>query len=265
MAETRGSMAQIAEAIRLLRALPEQCKVNNFNAVNEEMLKVCSCFFFVVVVFISLKKKDFNNRAVYSRYLVKLRQDLLLTQDQLRIHRDRVLRSKQLYHQYYKTMQINNFIEKRETEIVSFVERFNDTDMLDERAAFTRRFLQQSMDALTLHKIWKNASPEERTEANLVMEKYFMCRIYSSAFNPNGVLDREKDLLFSKHIGEINKFITLEHETLQINPRFRSQAPWPLAQRALLKINVYKGPGDKLQCIVECCQTIMSKELFFFF
>lgn len=34
--------------------------------------------------------------------------------------------------------------------------------------------------------------------------------------------------------------------------------PWPTAQRALLRMNAYKTPADKLNCIVECCTTLME-------
>lgn len=88
---------------------------------------------------------------------------------------------------------------------------------------------------------------------------------WNSAFFPNGDLDREKDLLFESHITEICKFITMDHEAIQINAKYRSQAPWTPAQRELQKINVYKSPGDKLDCIVRSCKTIMSKHSLHFF
>lgn len=34
--------------------------------------------------------------------------------------------------------------------------------------------------------------------------------------------------------------------------------PWPAAQQALLRMNAYKTPADKLQCIVQCCTTLME-------
>lgn len=34
--------------------------------------------------------------------------------------------------------------------------------------------------------------------------------------------------------------------------------PWPAAQKALLRMNAYKSPGDKLDCIVQCCSTLMD-------
>jgi len=50
----------------------------------------------------------------------------------------------------------------------------------------------------------------------------------------------------------------MDHEAIQINPKFRSQAPWTLGQKELKKINIYKSPGDKLNCIVQASKIIMS-------
>jgi len=55
-------------------------------------------------------------------------------------------------------------------------------------------------------------------------------------------------------------FITVDHEAIQISQRYRSQAPWTLAQSELKKINVYKSPSDKLDCIMRTCRIIMSKK-----
>lgn len=238
--ELREPVAQIGEVNRLLRLLPDSYKHSNFAALYDEILQ------------------EFKKRAPYITYLVKVRQDLSITYEFLQRHRDMVLRTKNLYVQYYKTAQIHNFIEKRENEIVKFVEQFASTELLDEKANLVKQFLQQSMEALSLDPVWKNASPEGKTEANLLMEKDFMCRIYQNAFYPNGDLDKERDTLFDSHIVEICKFITMDHEAIQINPKYRSQAPWTLAQKELMKINVYKAPGDKLNCIVQACKTIMN-------
>lgn len=40
------------------------------------------------------------------------------------------------------------------------------------------QFLQKSLDILNIDQFWKKASAEEKNEANLLMEKDFMCRIY---------------------------------------------------------------------------------------
>ena len=103
MLDRRSWEAQIGELIRLVASLPEALKHNNFQALHDEMLQ------------------DYRARAPYARYLVRLRQDLLVAQDQIVGQRERLQRSNQLYFQYHKTVQINSFVEKRENEIVAYV------------------------------------------------------------------------------------------------------------------------------------------------
>ena len=102
MLDHRSWEAQIGEIIRLVASLPDALKQNNFQAVHDDMLQ------------------DYRTRAPYVRYLTRLRQDLLVAQDQLVQQRDRLQRANQLYFQYHKTVQINSFVEKRENEIVAY-------------------------------------------------------------------------------------------------------------------------------------------------
>lgn len=66
-------------------------------------------------------QQDFKKRAPYITYLVKLRQDLSMTHDHLLKQKEAVLRTKALYLQYYKSVRIHNYIEKKEADIVKSV------------------------------------------------------------------------------------------------------------------------------------------------
>jgi len=94
--------AQLGETIRLLASLPEALKVNNFQVLYDDMIA------------------DYRARAPYARYLIKLRQDLLIAYDQLLHQKERVQRINALYFMYHKTVQINSFVEKRENEIIAY-------------------------------------------------------------------------------------------------------------------------------------------------
>ena len=158
--EVRDAVTQIGEAVRLLKVIPDPFKQGNFAQVHEEMMQ------------------EFGKRNPYITYLVKVRQDLALTLDHLEKQRDNVLRTKTMYIQYYKAMRIHNHIEKKETDIVKFVESFNGIQMLDEKAGLVNQFLSKSMEVFSSDPFWKRASAEEKQEANTMMEKDFMCRIY---------------------------------------------------------------------------------------
>jgi len=47
--------------------------------------------------------------------------------------------------------------------------------------------------------------------------------------------DQHNDSVFSAHVAQVSKEITLDHPSIQINAKFRSQAPWPLAQKGASK------------------------------
>ena len=94
--------AQLGETIRLLASLPEALKVNNFQVLYDDMIA------------------DYRARAPYARYLIKLRQDLLIAYDQLLHQKERIQRINALYFMYHKTVQINSFVEKRENEIIAY-------------------------------------------------------------------------------------------------------------------------------------------------
>merc|ERR1711933_485215 len=101
------------------------------------------------------------------------------------------------------------------------------------------------------------ASPEAKQEAVMLMEKHLICRIYWSIFHPNGGMDHQKDHVFHTHIQDTCKTFSMEHDSIQINPKLKLQAPWTLAQKELIQINAYKAPGDKMNCVSKCCKTIM--------
>jgi hypothetical protein len=54
--------------------------------------------------------------------------------------------------------------------------------------------------------------------------------------------------LLHQHIGEHLQHIDADHQSIQISKECRSEMPWPAAQKALLRMNAYKSPADKLAC-----------------
>ena len=60
------------------------------------------------------------------------------------------------------------------------------------------------------------------------------------------------------HIDHLCRVVTADHDLLQINPKYRAQGPWVPAQRELQKINAYKTPVDKLECIVRVWKIILG-------
>ena len=59
--------------------------------------------------------------------------------------------------------------------------------------------------------------------------------------------------VFREHIRQDLANLSASHELIQISPKFLKSAPWPVAQKALLRMSAFKSPLDKLNCIVEVC------------
>ena len=97
---------------------------------------------------------------------------------------------------------------------------------------------------------WAEASPEELEDSRLQMEKRFLTHIYNFVFFPHE-LSHMNDQLFQAHIRDDLSHLSADHECLQIQEHCRAEMPWPTAQKALLRMNSYKTPSDKLKSIVE--------------
>jgi hypothetical protein len=51
----------------------------------------------------------------------------------------------------------------------------------------------------------------------------------------------------------------LQPEALEVNPNLReNEVVWTIAQDELRKMASFKAPGDKIACVVKCCQVIFS-------
>ena len=70
-----------------------------------------------------------------------------------------------------------------------------------------------------------------------------------------GELDENQDRLLWRRM-EVLDFIT--PEALDVNPNLRNEVVWPIAQDELRKLAHFKAPGDKIECVVNCCQVIFS-------
>ncbi|KJE90388.1 hypothetical protein CAOG_01708, partial [Capsaspora owczarzaki ATCC 30864] len=236
----RSLASHIQETLRCLRRLPAEHTTNNCQAL------------------ISLLQTDYKTRSKYVSYLVENKQQLLVTQDQLKRQMDRMARDRSVCAEQFKTVKIRKFLEKREPDIAQFVLRFQMTEMIDEKAALVNLYLRETLQAITGDPLFEGMSEAELEEAQSATEKHFMCRIYFWGFWPNGLVDIERDKVFTSFIASMAPYVTVDHESLQIPRQHQSEAPWPSAQKELLRINAFKAPGDKLNCIVQCCKTIID-------
>lgn len=104
---------------------------------------------------------------------------------------------------------------------------------------------------------WLDASPDEVEDSKCTMEKQFLCLVYNDVFFPHESAMKSNQVYWS-HVNDDLQYITADHEAVQIRPECRGEMPWPAAQHALLRMNAYKTPADKLICVVSCCTMLME-------
>ncbi|KAM0946433.1 putative VPS9 domain, RABX5, catalytic core helical domain-containing protein [Dioscorea sansibarensis] len=85
------------------------------------------------------------------------------------------------------------------------------------------------------------------------LEKYVMMKLFNRVFAASPE-DAEADLRISKKILLLQHFIKPDH--LDLPGNFQIEASWLNAVKELKKINAFRSPHEKLQCIMNCCHAI---------
>ena len=208
-------------------------------------------------------KEDYKRRSPYLAYLVKCRQGLLSTL----AHQRRLLSRMEADRRVCSSHQLNVcsrlFLEKREKQILNFVNNFKDSKASDEKIALMERFLSslwsqlESDTSVTL--LTSSASTEIQMDlCRVAVERAVVSHIYYAAIFPNGEADACRDNVLTEHIRKLAAEITPNHRDLRIGRQFQYESPWPSAQAELGQLAAFKTPKDKVACVVRCCQTIMN-------
>ncbi|KAI4388741.1 hypothetical protein MLD38_001045 [Melastoma candidum] len=107
--------------------------------------------------------------------------------------------------------------------------------------------------ALRDHPLWAGATDDEIDRAMEGLEKYVMTKLFSRTFasSPD---DSKVDRDVSEKVSYLQTFLRPEH--LDIPPILRNESSWLLAEKELQRMNAFKAPHEKLQCIMNCCRVI---------
>ncbi|KAF1332921.1 Vacuolar assembly/sorting protein vps9, partial [Globisporangium splendens] len=125
---------------------------------------------------------------------------------------------------------------------------------------FQRRYEQffESMDdRLSTHPAWRHVSESMLAKARDGIEKYVMDKLSDIAFNQLPECQQwknEDERLFRRM--KLLSFIM--PDMLDIKPCMRNEVVWSMAEDELRRINSFRAPGDKINCIVRCCSVIFS-------
>jgi hypothetical protein len=107
------------------------------------------------------------------------------------------------------------------------------------------------------HKIWEQSTEKELNMASDHLEKYVMLKLYRVAFEQIVQATSAKDAWFENRLKVLRNVLTVDH--LDVNPNCRSKMTLSLATTELEKVNSYRAPADKAQCIVRCCSFLFNQ------
>eukprot|EP00742_Colponemidia_sp_Colp-10_P010249 GILJ01011247.1.p1 GENE.GILJ01011247.1~~GILJ01011247.1.p1 ORF type:complete len:1177 (-),score=184.84 GILJ01011247.1:43-3066(-) len=105
---------------------------------------------------------------------------------------------------------------------------------------------------MSSHPLFQAVTVEEKEEALEEIQRYIFVRL-SKRILPTTPFDEDTTLY--RRIASLQ---WLKPHHLDIQPQHQNEDLWSLAQTALLSMDRYKSPSEKLQCIVECCRIVMN-------
>ncbi|KAE9130545.1 hypothetical protein PF010_g3806 [Phytophthora fragariae] len=119
------------------------------------------------------------------------------------------------------------------------------------------RFFETMEEILLNHPAWRHASEAKLAKARDGIEKYVMDKVSDIAYNQLKECQqwvKEDEALLRRM--QLLSFIT--PAMLDIKPCMRNEVVWSMAEDELRRINSFRSPGDKINCIVRCCSVIFS-------
>ena len=84
-----------------------------------------------------------------------------------------------------------------------------------------------------------------------------MLKVYRTAFQTCVADYREEDARFERRLRVLREVLTPDH--LDVNPSCRNQMTLSLATSELAKVNSYRAPADKAQCVVRCASFLFNQ------
>ncbi len=205
-------------------------------------------------------KEDYLKRIVYIAYLTKSKKNLIDSLSSIENCLQRVdWHTNLLVTQLISTIARTFFETKQnETQINNFVNQFRELPSLDEKFEFYKSFVTSLKSEFSTHWTETNSPKETIDLANKCLERMLISKVYRNAMFPNGEIDHFRDTKVSECFSELAKSITPSHPLIGISKVYENECPWLPAQLELRRLNVYKTPEDKLDCIKKCLLIIQN-------
>jgi len=150
------------------------------------------------------------------------------------------------------------FLDKKEAKLKRLQNDFPKLQSPDDKASELEQCLMFLTAEIDKDEMWNGANTTMREAAQVAIERSVMERVYKLAMFPNGDGDTQRDKIYSDSVARLAATVTPNHRKLRIPAVYHLEAPWSSAQAQLIKINAFKTPRDKVQCVCQCVETIMG-------
>ncbi|KAF0684996.1 Aste57867_23025 [Aphanomyces stellatus] len=119
-------------------------------------------------------------------------------------------------------------------------------------------FFRSMDETLAGHPSWRHAPESTLKKARDGIEKYVMEKLADVplAQLSSSVEWQAEDAKLMRRMQLLSTFVT--PDMLDIKPSMRNEVVWSIAQDELRRINHFRAPGDKINCIVRCCSIVFS-------
>lgn len=199
-------------------------------------------------------KIDYKKRSHYISYLTKSKQNLLNGISYIEKLILKLETQNKSIRNYLISLVIRNILESKENEINEFIQKFINLIAVDEKNdSFQNKLNNLAND---VYKVWTNQ--DDHDFINLTLNRLLMSHVYLYALFPNGEIDHLSDKKLNDCLNTLSESIHPGDELIGIAPIYHFEEPWTLAQIELKRINSYKTPKDKLNCIKNCINVILN-------
>jgi hypothetical protein len=199
-------------------------------------------------------KLDYKKRAHYISYLAKSKQNLLNGI----FYIEKLIFKLETQHKslgnYLISLVIRNILESKENEINEFIQKFISLIAVDEK----NHLFQNKLNNLTkeMKKIWPNQDDHDYVHETI--KRQLMSHVYLYALFPNGEIEHLSDKKLSDCLSTLSESVHPGDELIGIPSIYHFEQPWTLAQIELKRINSFKTPNDKLNCIKKCINATLN-------
>lgn len=130
-------------------------------------------------------KDDYQKRSPYIAYLCKCKQNLISAIQHFQTIKQYLNQDKSTINKNMITYYVRKFFMRNMHEIDSFVNKFKQLILADEKANLIDEFLKELYSSMEQDSDWKYTNEEQMAYGKMVVERNIFSTIYYNAIYPN--------------------------------------------------------------------------------